>query len=105
MTYSEQLKDPRWQKMRLEILQRDDFTCQECQDTTSTLHVHHRYYVSGRKAWEYPHFALQTLCEQCHSFHQEPWWTHTSDGEIIPEDWEILLMRAMEAQQQPKVES
>ncbi len=27
MTYAEQLKDPRWQKRRLEILQRDEWRC------------------------------------------------------------------------------
>ncbi len=26
--YASKLKDPRWQKKRLEILQRDDFACQ-----------------------------------------------------------------------------
>jgi len=28
LTYSEKLKDPRWQKKRLEILSRDNFTCE-----------------------------------------------------------------------------
>lgn len=27
-TYAEKLKDPRWQKRRLEIFERDDWTCQ-----------------------------------------------------------------------------
>lgn len=30
--YSQKLLDPRWQRKRLEILQRDDFTCQVCSD-------------------------------------------------------------------------
>jgi len=64
MTYSEKLKDPRWQKKRLEILQRDEFMCQLCQDTESTLVVHH-YKYSG-EPWEAEDIHLITLCESCH---------------------------------------
>lgn len=64
--YSEKLRDPRWQKMRLEILQRDDWTCQKCRDSKSTLNVHHRYYVAGNDPWDYPPAVLVTLCEICH---------------------------------------
>lgn len=66
MTYSEKLKDPRWQKKRLEVLQRDDFTCQSCLDTESTLHVHHHWYEKGKNPWEYPDNCFITLCESCH---------------------------------------
>lgn len=73
MSYSEQLKDPRWQKKRLEILSRDKFACIYCGDGTETLHVHHWYYVSGRDPWEYPEWSMQTLCESCHgSVHERP---------------------------------
>jgi 5-methylcytosine-specific restriction endonuclease McrA len=60
-------QDPRWQKKRLEILNRDRFTCTFCGDNTKPLHVHHRWYESGRKPWEYPNEALVTYCEDCHS--------------------------------------
>ena len=43
--YYEKFKDPRWQKKRLEVLQRDEFMCQICLDTSSTLHIHHRRYI------------------------------------------------------------
>lgn len=66
MTYAEQLLDPRWQRRRLEILQRDGFRCIECGDGTRTLHVDHRVYFKGRMAWEYPEDELQTLCKDCH---------------------------------------
>lgn len=66
-TYSEKLKDPRWQRRRLEILNRDNFTCQKCADTEKTLHVHHRWYKAGKEPWEYPDDILITLCESCHS--------------------------------------
>lgn len=63
-TYSEKLKDPRWQKKRLEILNRDKWTCQRCFDTESTLHVHHIKY-SG-EPWEVEERYLLTLCDECH---------------------------------------
>ena len=66
MKYSEKLKDPRWQKKRLEILQRDEFTCRSCFDDSKTLHVHHRYYERGLEPWEYPNSSLITLCYDCH---------------------------------------
>jgi len=66
MTYAEKLKDPRWQKRRLEILNRDQWTCQKCKDKDSTLHVHHRYYVFGCEPWEVPDEALVTVCFVCH---------------------------------------
>jgi hypothetical protein len=66
MTYSERLKDPRWQKMRLRILERDAFTCLDCGATDKTLHVHHSYYVKNRDVWDYPLFSLKTLCCDCH---------------------------------------
>ena len=67
MTYQEKLKDPRWQKKRLEILERDNFTCQICYDTEKTLHVHHRWYEKNREPWDYPNDVYTTLCENCHN--------------------------------------
>lgn len=65
-TYSEKLKDPRWQRKRLEILHRDDFTCQSCQDSKSEVHVHHRRYVKNKSPWEYDNGDYITLCKTCH---------------------------------------
>lgn len=53
ITYLDQLKHPQWQRRRLEIMQRDAFTCQSCLSTESTLHVHHKLYIKGRMLWEY----------------------------------------------------
>lgn len=66
MAYSDKLKDPRWQKKRLEVLNRDDFTCQICCDNRKTLHVHHRRYIKNKDPWDYPDQLLVTLCEDCH---------------------------------------
>lgn len=70
-TYSELLRDPRWQKKRLEILERDEFLCQECHDSVSTLHVHHCFYEKGTMPWDYPASSLLTLCEHCHAFESQ----------------------------------
>lgn len=64
--YQEKLKDPRWQRKRLEILNRDNFTCQICKSTENNLQIHHRHYVGGRLPWDYPNELLVTLCNICH---------------------------------------
>ena len=64
--YSELLKDPRWQKKRLKIMERDNFTCQKCSDKETTLNVHHKYYDKDKKPWEYQNGSLVTLCKDCH---------------------------------------
>lgn len=66
MTYTEKLKSPKWQKKRLEILERDNFTCQKCEDTETTLHIHHIKYTSD-EIWNEPDRNLITLCEHCHT--------------------------------------
>lgn len=65
-TYSEKLKDPRWQRMRLEIFERDNWTCISCGDSTNTLHIHHKRYFKGCNPWEYDPNCLETLCVICH---------------------------------------
>lgn len=65
MTYKEQLLDPRWQKKRLKILERDHWQCKSCGDTDSTLHIHHSSY--GVLAWEVSDEDLITVCADCHS--------------------------------------
>lgn len=65
-TYKEKLLDPRWQKMRLKILERDSFTCQYCSDKDKTLHVHHFCYNVNHNPWDVDHTALITICEDCH---------------------------------------
>lgn len=90
--YSEKLKDPRWQKRRLKIFERDDFKCQKCFETTETLHVHHVYYINGREPWEYPDFALITLCKGCHRNTSDPSnWRNEDTGEFSPAEWEMVM--------------
>jgi hypothetical protein len=66
MTYQKQIKDPRWQKRRLEIMERDEFTCQSCFNKKDTLNVHHRIYYKDRDLWDYNDDELETLCDRCH---------------------------------------
>ncbi len=70
MTYSQKLRDPRWQKKRLQILERDNWTCQSCQSTTKNLQVHHLVYKKI-DPWDYADVCYQTLCEDCHGIRQE----------------------------------
>jgi hypothetical protein len=63
-TYSEKLRDPRWQKKRLQVLERDNWTCKMCSDKETELHVDHTSY-SG-EPWEALDDQLQTLCKHCH---------------------------------------
>ena len=64
--YWEKLKDPRWQRRRLEIMQRADFSCEECAAKTKTLNVHHKIYRKGADPWDYIDDELACLCEDCH---------------------------------------
>ena len=66
--YENKLKDPRWQRKRLEILDRDDWACTGCGDESNTLHVHHKRYTKGSEPWEYEGEDLTTLCEECHDY-------------------------------------
>jgi 5-methylcytosine-specific restriction endonuclease McrA len=66
--YAAKFKDPRWQKKRLQILERDKWACSVCGDASSTLHVHHGYYESKYEPWDYSDDTLHTLCEECHSW-------------------------------------
>ena len=95
-TYSERLLDPRWQKKRLEIFERDGFTCVCCGDKEMTLHVHHLYYCKGREPWEYPNFALSTYCKSCHANAEEE--CRDDDGNFVPTQWEQAVEWLMNGQ-------
>jgi hypothetical protein len=82
--YWEKLKDPQWQKKRLEVLERAEWECSDCGSKDKTLHVHHRYYVSKREPWDYPISAYEALCAECHERRQDC-------AKTQPEPWEIFL--------------
>lgn len=66
VTYAEKLKDPRWQKKRLEVLETAQFKCIRCGSGNKFLHVHHGYYSRDLEPWDYPDSSLWSLCEECH---------------------------------------
>lgn len=63
--YAEQLKDPRWQRRRLEVMQAADFKCEFCGAADKPLHIHHLKYFG--KPWEAPMEYLECLCEGHHA--------------------------------------
>lgn len=65
--YIETLRDPRWQKKRLQILKRDKFRCKLCGDDKTHLQVHYKEYKNNLMPWEYCNSDLITLCEHCHN--------------------------------------
>jgi hypothetical protein len=69
--YIQRLRDPRWQKRRLDILQRDDFSCQWCHHKNKELVVHHWWYEG--EPWEAPDEALMTMCVECHEEEERRW--------------------------------
>lgn len=69
-TYSDKLRDPRWQKLRLRVFERDEFKCLCCGSDDRTLNVHHLIYSKG-EPWDAPIETLETLCDPCHKFREE----------------------------------
>ena len=66
-SYSDKLKDPRWQKKRLAVMERDNFTCTSCGSNDKTLNVHHSVpYRKNHDPWDYENDELTTLCNDCH---------------------------------------
>lgn len=83
-SYRDKLRDPRWQKKRLQVLERDEWKCCMCQDSTQNLQVHHKHYRPKTEPWEYESFELVTLCEECHLCVEDmirklSWWLPNQD--------------------------
>src|SRR5687768_15566275 len=90
--YWELLRDPRWQRKRLEVMKLADFGCQECGADDQTLNVHHSFYEKDLKPWEYPAESLRCLCEDCHQKAQALYTEVKRQlGRISLKDTEILL--------------
>jgi 5-methylcytosine-specific restriction endonuclease McrA len=62
--YATKLTDPRWQRRRLEVFDRDKWTCRMCGDKATSLQVHHLKY--NGEPWEAKKADLITLCHDCH---------------------------------------
>jgi 5-methylcytosine-specific restriction endonuclease McrA len=64
--YRQRLANPKWQKLRLEIMQAADFKCEDCGCRDTELQVHHCAYISGKMPWEYDSSLLMCVCDRCH---------------------------------------
>ena len=72
VTYSEKLRDPRWQRIRIDVWRRAGCMCEACGNDKESLEVHHCYYEKGKEPWDYPLSCFLLLCESCHSeWHEE----------------------------------
>jgi hypothetical protein len=67
-TYAEKLLDPRWQKLRLRVFERDKWKCRCCGNSDATLNAHHPvYHPLSEGPWDYEIDAIITLCSECHA--------------------------------------
>ena len=79
MSYANKLRDPRWRKLRMDVLNMRGHKCQDCGRGNGEramesdepldecrLEVHHGYYVPQCEPWDYPVYALIVLCGACH---------------------------------------
>jgi len=57
------LIDPRWQKKKSDICNRDGWKCVKCGKKTESLHVHHLIYPPSGLPWDIADIYLQTLCK------------------------------------------
>lgn len=90
--HAEKLKHPKWQRKRLEVMERDGFICRDCGDSDKTLNVHHLFYVKNREVWDYPLFSLKTLCKDCHSdAHPELGENETSGQNVWENGVDLIL--------------
>jgi len=72
-SYAEKLKDARWQKLRLQMFEAANWTCEECKvhSPADGLQLHHIFYLTGVDPWDHPPDLLLSLCDGCHKERQE----------------------------------
>jgi hypothetical protein len=87
--YWEKLKDPRWQKKRLELFEAAKWKCQVCECSTKELQVHHKLYLRSTDPWDYEDWAYEVLCKNCHGGAQDMLETAHS---AISKNPELLLL-------------
>lgn len=66
--YLKKLRDPRWQKIRLQIFNRDGWKCRECGESGLELQIHHCKYF--KDPWDCPTIYLLSVCGGCHQKRQ-----------------------------------
>lgn len=63
--YNRLLEDKRWKEFRLKVMSERGNKC-ECCGGTGILQIHHTFYISGKKPWEYDINDMRVLCRTCH---------------------------------------
>ncbi len=63
--YKDQLKTKEWEDYRKVVFSNKGKICEMC-GAKKKLQIHHKKYIFGRKAWEYPLSEIMVLCEDCH---------------------------------------
>src|SRR5262249_24370175 len=79
-----------WKLFREEVIHLDGGVCVRCSRGVADgelLHVHHKFYAPGRKPWEYPYEACETLCRSCHA--QEHGIIPPKDGRELVGDYDL----------------
>ena len=78
---------PAWRRLRLEILKRDNWTCQKCHQHGGRLEVHHtkRLADSGHLITSDPE-GLITYCVKCHIDH------HRRDRNKLSQEWDAYFL-------------
>lgn len=90
-SYADKLKDPRWQRIRLRVFERDGWRCTKCGREDLELHTHHSEYL-GPDPWDTPLDRLTTLCDECHKeTHNLKVQVHEAD-ETKPISSDLFLM-------------
>lgn len=96
--YLKLLRDVNWTKKKTEIYLRDKFSCRICGTTEGEFQVHHLWYRSGKKPWEYANSELRTVCEKHHSFiHNEDYMKEIRDELIELEQNDYMVLFIYEA--------
>jgi len=70
MNYKEQLQTKAWREFRKEVINMCEGQCVGC-GSNHNLHVHHKTYIKGRKAWQYGTDNMLLLCGDCHNRYHE----------------------------------
>ena len=92
--FADQYKHPLWQKKRLEIFERDEFTCVNCGPSDRQLHVHHGYYEINKMLWEYDNDTMITVCEKCHKeIDIQKRLLHKKIAKLFLWQWKFLISR------------
>ena len=71
MAYKDDLKTGHWQKRKFEVVEKANWTCEDCgAGKEKQLQVHHTAYIADKKIWEHGDAFLMCLCDTCHKSRQ-----------------------------------